>query len=765
MRTERTKPKEKSVNVLRRFSHSCSSPHTCDCSEWNTWAVSCFDVDLIPALPESTETLRLLETRLHSVNQDAFANMVNISHIYISVDVTLKSLEKHSFYNLKKITHIEIRNAKRLSYIDPEAFKDLPNLKYLGIFNTGLTVFPDLTKLHSNDVNFILEIADHPYITQIKANSFHGITNDVLTVMLYNNGFTEIQQHAFNGTRLDSVYLHRNKYLTRIDENVFAGAISGPVLLDVSLTSVTSLPAKGLESLRELIAQNTWTLKKLPPIKTFQHLMSADLTYPSHCCGFKNLKKRKGYLEYIICNLTAFYGQHEKRSLSGFRIPVQHENTGEDLNPDEAFVQENHKHREFRSSLHYYAYFGGQLDSDVGFGDTLKNPQENTNQDFDSRYDYIVCEDGEEITCTPTPDEFNPCEDIMGLGFLRVTVWFVSLLAILGNLLVLLVLLTSHYKLSVSRFLMCNLAFADLCMGIYLLLIASVDLHTRTEYYNHAIDWQTGAGCGLAGFFTVFSSELSVYTLTIITIERWHAITFAMRLDCRLRLLHAAAAMLIGWLFCLLLAILPLVGVSSYRKVSICLPMDTQTTMAKVYIFSVLVLNILAFLVICVCYIKIYCTVRNPEHCPGRKDANIAKRMAILIFTDFLCMAPISFYAMSAVLNRPLITVSNSKILLVLFYPLNSCANPFLYAIFTKAFRGDIFILLSKVGLCKRRAQHFRGQTMTSKNVGVCQRRLNVGTHEAQICLKENFGQTAPKPLLEPLKFQPMLEDSHRRSL
>uniref|UniRef100_A0A674F4X2 Lutropin-choriogonadotropic hormone receptor n=1 Tax=Salmo trutta TaxID=8032 RepID=A0A674F4X2_SALTR len=651
-----------------------SCPTVCECSEWKTYTISCFDIDVIPTFPTSTET------------------------IYISVDVTLAGLERHSFYNLKKITHIEIRNAKSLSYIDPEAFKNLPNLKYLGIFNTGLTIFPDLTNIHSDDMNFILEIADHPYISEVPANSFRGITNQVLTVMLYSNGFTDIQHHAFNGTKLDAVYLHRNKRLTKMDERTFAGTVSGPMLLDVSLTGVSSLPTAGLESLRELMARNAWNLKKLPPIKTFKHLVTADLTYPSLCCGFKNLKKKRGYLEYIICNLTAFYDQHQKRSVDGVFRDTQGD-----------------PRRDFQSSLHYHAYFGGQPDDDMGFGETLKNPQEDTSQDFDSRYDYVVCEEGEEVTCAPAPDEFNPCEDIMGFGFLRVSVWFVSLLAVVGNMVALLVLLTSHYKLSVSRFLMCHLAFADLCMGIYLLLIASVDLHTRAEYYNHAIDWQTGPGCGLAGFFTVFASELSVYTLTVITLERWYAITFAMRLDRKLRLPHAAAVMLAGWLFCLLLAMLPLVGVSSYQKVSICLPMDTQSTVAQVYIVSVLILNILAFLVICACYIKIYCTVHNPHYRSGSKDTNIAKRMAVLIFTDFLCMAPISFYAMSAVLDRPLITVSNSKILLVLFYPLNSCANPFLYAIFTKAFRGDVFILLSKVGLCQRRAQLFRGQTVSSK--------------------------------------------------
>lgn len=107
--------------------------------------------------------------------------------------------------------------------------------------------------------------------------------------------------------------------------------------------------------------------------------------------------------------------------------------------------------------------------------------------------------------------------------FLRVLIWVVSVLALLGNAAVLLVLLGkkaqlpastaghsaspvptgSRSKLTVPRFLMCHLAFSDLCMGIYLVVIATVDTLTRSQYYNHAIDWQTGLGCSAAGFFTV----------------------------------------------------------------------------------------------------------------------------------------------------------------------------------------------------------------------------------------------------------------------
>lgn len=68
-----------------------------------------------------------------------------------------------------------------------------------------------------------------------------------------------------------------------------------------------------------------------------------------------------------------------------------------------------------------------------------------------------------------------PVRSIMGYDFLRVLIWLINILTITGNVTVLFVLLTSRYKLTVPRFLMCNLSFADFCMGLYLLLIASVD--------------------------------------------------------------------------------------------------------------------------------------------------------------------------------------------------------------------------------------------------------------------------------------------------
>ncbi|KAJ4437217.1 hypothetical protein ANN_17352 [Periplaneta americana] len=330
-----------------------------------------------------------------------------------------------------------------------------------------------------------------------------------------------------------------------------------------------------------------------------------------------------------------------------------------------------------------------------------------------------------DVACHPAPDAFNPCEDLMGNWGLRGAVWLVAVAALVGNLAVLLVLLSSRFRMTVPKFLMCNLALADLCMGVYLLLIACMDARSIGAYFNHAIDWQIGPGCQVAGFLTVFASELSIFTLTVITSERWYTITYAIHLNKRLKLSTAGKIMAVGWLYAITMAALPLVGVSGYSKtrfllfialLSICLPMENKDPGDLAYLVTLLSFNGLAFWVICACYGRMYCSIRGGQDAVAalaRSDMTVAKRMALLVFTDFACWAPIAFFGLTALAGYPLIDVPHTKILLVFFYPLNSCANPYLYALLTQQYRRDLFILLSRYGLCSQRAARYKGATGT----------------------------------------------------
>lgn len=43
------------------------------------------------------------------------------------------------------------------------------------------------------------------------------------------------------------------------------------------------------------------------------------------------------------------------------------------------------------------------------------------------------------LDCYPKPDALNPCEDVMGAQWLRISVWVVVTLAVVGNVAVLVV--------------------------------------------------------------------------------------------------------------------------------------------------------------------------------------------------------------------------------------------------------------------------------------------------------------------------------------
>ncbi|GFT27538.1 thyrotropin receptor [Nephila pilipes] len=288
-----------------------------------------------------------------------------------------------------------------------------------------------------------------------------------------------------------------------------------------------------------------------------------------------------------------------------------------------------------------------------------------------------------------------PCEDLFGWWSLRCGVWVVFLLALLGNGIVVIVLIIGRSKMDVPRFLVCNLASADFFMGIYLGMLAVVDASTLGEFKVSAIKWQTSVGCQVAGFFGVLSSELSVFTLSVITLERNYAITHAMHLNKRLSIRHAGYIMLVGWTFASAMAALPLVGISDYKKFAICLPFETEDFWSLTYVVFLILINGVAFLILMGCYLKMYCAIKGSQAW-NSNDSRIARRMALLVFTDFVCWAPIAFFSLTALCGLQLVSLEEAKVFAIFVLPLNSCANPFLYAIFTKQFKKDC------IHICKR---------------------------------------------------------------
>lgn len=125
-------------------------------------------------------------------------------------------------------------------------------------------------------------------------------------------------------------------------------------------------------------------------------------------------------------------------------------------------------------------------------------------------------------------------------------------------------------------------------MGVYLLIIASVsikqflsnqwtflffqffkfllylkvDAYYRGVYFIYDNEWRSSHLCQFSGFLSTLSSELSVFILTYITIDRYLAIVFPLRLKRDFK--QTVIIILIIWLVCFLIASIPLFKFGNY---------------------------------------------------------------------------------------------------------------------------------------------------------------------------------------------------------
>ncbi|XP_054285610.1 thyrotropin receptor-like [Macrosteles quadrilineatus] len=635
----------------------------------------------------------------------------------------LTELEEGVFNNLTQLQAIYISRAPQLKNVSPHLFNvELKSLKIIRIVHSGLVVLPAMHFLRTSAPLHMVDF-DNNRITSIRTNEVKLKAEQLL---LNYNSLEYIESHGFNASQIAKLAFKGNRNLHWLHKDCFKG-LQSLRHIDLSETAIRRLPTVGLQELDELRLLDTPALKVFPSVFHFKYIREVSLTYPYHCCAFQfpathhpqEYEKHQRFLREFSKNCTMGSRPLED-SQWGLGAHTSTDHLGM-LQDGSVCIVNVCLMQRFLREFSKNCTMGSRPVEDSQWGLGAHTSTDHLGMFHDGvtvqpgRRMQALCgnlsKNYREVRCVPAPDAFNPCEDLMGNWALRVAVWLVAVAALLGNITVLLVLGSSRFRMTVPKFLMCHLAVADLCMGLYLLMIAAVDSRSIGDYFNYAIDWQNGLGCQVAGALTVFARQLSIYTLTVITIERWYTITYAMHLNKRLNLPCACKIMVCGWAYALLMAVCPLLGISGYSKTSICLPLENLKPWDLVYLVVLLAFNGVAFWVVVVCYGRMYCAIRGGQDSVAaltRSDMTVAKRMALLVFTDFACWAPIAFFGVTALAGYPLIDVSNTKILLVFFYPLNSCANPYLYALLTQQYRRDLFVLLSRYGLCSNTAAKYK---------------------------------------------------------
>lgn len=666
-----------------------------------------------------TNITRLTARTIHSAGYHLFL----IEHLSIIDAPKLEHVAVEDLAKMPKLKSLFITQAPNLHKVPP--LPPLPELRTFMITTSGLIEVPNLSHVHdhsdTNSRSYLQAIdLEGNHIRKIPP---HALRVRADQVSLNYNAIEDVPAYAFKNAQISKLSFRGNINLYHLDDNAFVGNLLIRQL-DLSHTSITSLPTKGLEKLEILRIEKTPSLKYIPSIYEFHSLEKAYLTHHFHCCAFAfperhdpvrhALYEKQVQLMAERCNRKATNEskRKKKRSLELIKnIDMPRKVISDHLNTaswgEEAeFNSASNDSDEYTPPEEYFADSGSFEDFEE-----QGNFHELVNNSLAGGTFLAQCGNfslsPRKVECTPLPNALNPCEDVMGWSWLRACVWFVVAAAVVGNLAVLIVLLANHSELTVPRFLMCHLALADLCTGLYLFMLAVVDLKSFGEFFNHAYDWQYGTGCKVAGFLSVFSGQLSVFTLTIVTLERWFAITYAIYLERRISLPSAAKIMLGGWLFSILMAGLPLAGVSDYSSTSICLPVESVNVEDSVYQGTLFLTNAVAWFTIVVCYVQIYRSLGGGGEKYGGRGAaaaaerRMANKMALLVGTDLLCWAPVAFFGVTAMAGVPLLDVSHGKVLLVFFYPLNACANPFLYAILTKQYRRDLLTMIARSGRCQ----------------------------------------------------------------
>ena len=257
-------------------------------------------------------------------------------------------------------------------------------------------------------------------------------------------------------------------------------------------------------------------------------------------------------------------------------------------------------------------------------------------------------------------------------------------------------------------------------MGIYLIIIGSTDAFYGHQYYLHGEEWRKHGMCKLAGILSVLSSEASVFLVTFISIDRFLCIVFPFG-TLRFHKSSAIKVVILVWTLAGSLSIIPTIlsdhidGFYGLSDVCIGLPLVTtarNVTMSVdetnkdgfVYqivegdegplwgfsIFLFVVLNLLCFLIVFICYVAIFCSVKNSD---GRKctrpqerkeQIKMAMKMSLIVWTDLCCWFPIIFMGILSQSGVVEIPVEVYAWTVVFILPINACLNPYLYTIWGK---------------------------------------------------------------------------------
>uniref|UniRef100_A0A8C8DPI8 Leucine-rich repeat-containing G-protein coupled receptor 4 n=1 Tax=Oryzias sinensis TaxID=183150 RepID=A0A8C8DPI8_9TELE len=604
------------------------------------------------------EELRLAGNDLTFIHPEALSGLHQLKVLMLQNN-QLKSVPSAALKNLQSLQSLRL-DANHITTVPDESFQGLQQLRHLWLDDNHLTQVPVGSLTHQANLQALTLALNR--ITYIPANAFANLTS-LVVLHLHNNRIREIASNSFAGlVNLETLDLNFNNLM------VFPKPIEGlPKLKELGFHS------NGISSIPEGAFHNN------PLLRTI-HLYDNPLSFVG-ITAFQNLSELHSLILRGANKMRDFPVLTGTKNLESLTL------SGTKISSLPMDLCENLRLLRTLSISVPYAY---QCCAFVGCDSSSKDS-----------------------SMKKSAGALKPCEHLLGNWMIRLTVWFICLVSLVFNSLVLVVTFSpvhpsvghSHYlapPLSPARLLMGLLALANLLTGLYVGVLTALDAATWGSFANFGVWWEMGPGCKITGALAVFSSEWSVLLLSLAAVERSVAVRKILGKaiisprrngKSRRRCLggdrrFGLAAGLLGMLAAAV-ACLPLLATAEQTMSPLCLPFAGGESATLSVTVLLVLLNALAYLFTAAVYTQLYCHLGRVELAdPGETGA--LRHVAWLIFTNCIFFCPVAAFSFA-----PLLTGSTAggpeiaKSVTLIFFPLPACLNPVLYVFFSPAFRED----------------------------------------------------------------------------
>ncbi|KAK3082597.1 hypothetical protein FSP39_000078 [Pinctada imbricata] len=293
--------------------------------------------------------------------------------------------------------------------------------------------------------------------------------------------------------------------------------------------------------------------------------------------------------------------------------------------------------------------------------------------------------------CEAPADIFSSCTNLINLGFLSVCIWFTAIMSVFGNMMAVIYRIREGTWIKEMRdIFISSLCLSDMCMGVYLFIIAFTDVQSRGEYGYYHQQWTKSRLCDAAGVLVTASSEASTLFILAITLDRYTVFKYPFSQNVHKRSI-AIASMIVIWIFAIVVAIIPFFfpdffGGSFYTRSSVCisLPLTPTTLQYSGWEYSVglfIVFNLFVYFIVVAGQIFIFKEIRRSGVQNDKKrerEIAVAKNLSAVVISDTLCWIPVAIVGFFA-LNGIDVTNDVYAWIIVFVLPVNSAINPFLY--------------------------------------------------------------------------------------